>query len=821
MSIAANLAPRSKRLSLRLADLGVAIPPRVTMFLDGPEVAALDGALAWGIAEIDSDSKLKLRWASGRLPDLLDVAVESGHAEPTRYLPIATIGTTHMFAVDTADPQLAVYTWEADAGFKKWADDFDSFTRKLRKRGEKSPSEKLETALETAREHDQTANHAGILAVLTPAIAGFPTSLGDNDDGRDELGEAYLLLGNAWRAKDLAKARACYATGFELGNDHAGLHQCSLLLAAGDYEQLVTVAEKQATRIYRGGDERNWFEAHTYLGRGYLLTDRPRLATRTYHQISSLAEDHPDYIRDAVAELRELRNHSKSDRDTIEAILGWLDVPPPTLPTEQLAALRAWWPALPEAVRSAITENLTLADEAHPTDDELARISRITELTVTEASLTDVSWVTQLDRLNDLDLTENELNDLSPIARLPVLTRLDLSNNTITTLRGLAACTRLERLVVDENPLNGLEGLEGMHALEEFHACSAGIESVEPLRGLRNLAEVTVYENRIADISPLAECPRLKELSCFTNPITSGLAALGTLPRLESIDAGDDSTAEDVKALRAANPFVAIDQWSPENPADSVDLVHAPDPTAREWWNALPKVWKKALIDNEIYTSKKEPDDDDLQGLLRDDSISIEDVPLLTLEPMRKLARLDYLNVQNTSIVDLSPIAHAPRLRDLIVRDNKIDLVSLAPAEKLEELYMDRCGVSSLIGLERCRALRELHAEDNHVDDLRPLAELLELRVLDLEGNQVSSLAPLARLTELHTLGLGLTRITDLAPLIGCVQLRELEVWGTPSLANALVLADLPGLARVISHGSIPKADIAELRRRKPHLMID
>ena len=90
MSIAANLAPRSKRLSLRLADLGVAIPPRVTMFLDGPEVAALDGALAWGIAEIDSDSKLKLRWASGRLPDLLDVAVESGHAEPTRYLPIAT-----------------------------------------------------------------------------------------------------------------------------------------------------------------------------------------------------------------------------------------------------------------------------------------------------------------------------------------------------------------------------------------------------------------------------------------------------------------------------------------------------------------------------------------------------------------------------------------------------------------------------------------------------------------------------------------------------------------------------------------------------------
>ncbi len=815
MSIAANLPARSKRLSLRLADIGVVIPPRITAFLDGPEVAALDGALAWGIAEIDSDSKLKLAWASGRLPDLLDVAVESGHAEPTRYLPIATIGTTHMFAVDTADPQLAVYTWEADAGFKKWADDFDSFTKKLRKRGEKSPSEKLEAALETAREHDKAANFAGVLAVLTPAIAGFPTSLGNNDDGRDELGEAYDLLGNAWKAKDPAKAREHYRIAIDLGNETAVLDLCELLFAAGDYEQLVVVGDKH----HHGGD--SWFRLCNYLGRSYLLTERPRLATRRYHQISELAAEHPDKIREAVADLAKLRDHPKADAHAVDLIVRWLDVPPVEVPADKLAALRAWWPALPEAVRSAITETITLADEAHPTDDELARISRLSELTVTEAALTDLSWVTQLERLDDLDLAENELNDLSPLGRLPVLTRLDLSNNTITTLRGLAKCTRLERLLVDENPLNGLEGLEGMHDLEEFHACSAGIESLEPLRGLKNLTEVTVYENTIADVSPLADCPRLKELSCFTNPITSGLAALGKLPRLESVDAGDHSTVADVKALRAANAFVTIDQWSPDNPADNVDIAHEPDPTARAWWNALPKVWKKALIEHEIYTSKKEPDDDELQGLLRDDSISVDDVPLLTLEPMRRIARLDYLNVGNTGIVDLSPIARAPRLRDLIVRDNKIDLVSLAPAERLEELYMERCGVSSLIGLAHCRALRELHAEDNHVDDLRPLAELTELRVLDLAGNEVSSLAALAKLVELHTINLSLTRITDLAPLGTCTRLRELEVWGTPSLANALVLAELPGLSRVVSHGSIPKADIAELRRRKPHLVID
>ncbi|MBA3406105.1 MAG: hypothetical protein H0U13_15720, partial [Gemmatimonadaceae bacterium] len=49
----------------------------------------------------------------------------------------------------------------------------------------------------------------------------------------------------------------------------------------------------------------------------------------------------------------------------------------------------------------------------------------------------------------------------------------------------------------------------------------------------------------------------------------------------------------------------------------------------------------------------------------------------------------------------------------------------------------------------------------------------------------------------------------------------ELEVWGTPALRNALALADLPDLTSVISHGSISRAEIDELRKRRPSLTLD
>jgi internalin A len=821
VSTAANLPPRAKRLSLRIADLGVPIPPRVQQFLDGPEVEALDGARAWGLEGWDSDSKLKLRWVSGRLADILDHASELDPDAKSKYLPLAALGSeAHMFCVDVTDPALPVFFFDHEAGFKKWADDFDSFTRKLLKRGEKSPTEKLDKAIEAATALNEQKNYPAVIEVLAPVVARFPKSLTYNDDGRDELGTAYNLMGIAYeKAKDIAKASEHYEVALELGNDSAGLNLCDLLLDVHkDYEKLVQFGEKRRDSIWRmGSDNYAWFHVRNYLGQGYLLTGRPRDALRAYHQISELAIEDPPKIREAVDDLKKLRDERpEADRETIDTILGWLDVPPPSLPPGKLEQLRAWWPGLHDSIKAGIKEKIPFDGE--PTDIELTRIARLTELEVEGAELTDLSWITVLDRLDDVDLEDNEISDLTPLGKLPLLTTLDVSKNKITSLAPLAHALRLERLVIDDNPLTGLEGLENLHTLKDLHVTSAGLTSLAPLRGLRGLEEITIYENQIEDLSPLADCPRLKEISSFTNPLKRGFAALGKLPWLESVDAGDESDAADLKALRAANQLVSIDSWYPDDDADSVDVEPAPDPTLRAWWTALPNPWKKAF---EHEVGKKEPDDAALLSLVREDHIDLEDKPLPDLEPLRRFEIVDWLNLDNTGTNNLAPLSRLPRLRDLHASDNKLDLVSLAPAEKLEELFVHRCQLTSLIGLERCRGLRELYAEDNFIDDLRPLTELTELRHLDLDGNRVTDLAVLAQLRKLHTLKLALTRITDLAPLASCTALRELHVWGVPPLRNALVLAELPELTTVISHGSIPKADVDELRRRNPGLAID
>lgn len=247
-----------------------------------------------------------------------------------------------------------------------------------------------------------------------------------------------------------------------------------------------------------------------------------------------------------------------------------------------------------------------------------------------------------------------------------------------------------------------------------------------------------------------------------------------------------------------------------------------PDPTLRAWWDGLPKAWQDAF-DSELDRDSrgKPPTDEALLKLVHEDSVSIDDKPLPDLEPMRKFSRADYINFGNTGIVDLSPLSRLASMRDLIVRDNKVDLATLAPAEQLEELYIERCQLTSLAGIAGCKLLREIHGEDNRIEDLTPLAGLRELRILDLEGNRVSDLTPLANLPRLRTLKLGLNRVTDVAPLVRCLELRVVELWANLPLRNGLALADLPDLVRVISHGSLSREDLAELRRRRPDVSWD
>ena len=830
MSVLANQprkTPSMKTPSGRIARFGVPVPPRIQQFLDGPEVTQYAGVKAWGLPGWAADTKMKVVWASKLLEDINEYANDGDHYDTgVKYLPLARVGEEwNMFAVDVSDEALPVYYFESDSGFSRWAASFDEFLKKLLKKGDKTPAERLEHAYEQAGELNEAKRHADVIALLEPVLAQFPITdeRRSLDDTSDTLGAAHNLVGIAYEnLGDISRAIATYEIAYKLGAESAALNVCDLWLNHfKDYGRLVEYAEALRKTIWSWSNAYAWFHVRNYLGQAYLLTKQPALAVRAYHELlEHFRNEEPAKVTQAIEELRALiAERPETDRATAETILAWLDTPAAELPAEQLAVMKTWWTTLPEAVTTAITEAIKL--EGDPSDADYARIANLTALEIEDAELEDLAWVTMLDKLEELDLENNDIVDLTPLASLPRLRDLDISENQVESLRPLAPCVRLERLSIGENELAGLEGLEGMKRLSYFHANEAELTSLEPLRRLPELVEVTIYQNDIEDISPLSESPRIKEISSFTNPISKGFPSLALLPWLESVDAGDDTPDEDVRALQVARPLVKIDHWYPDDDDDEAEPPPDPElPAIREWWQALSSEWRAILDSDE--RGKPDPSDDALLELVRKDSLHVDDNRLTDLLPLQRFTRLDYLNLGNTGTTDLTAVATLPRLRDLLIRDNPLrTLAPLVAAKFLEEIYVERCKLASLAGLERCALLRELHAEDNLVEDLAPLAALIELRELDFENNRLRSIAVLGKLPRLHTLKLGLNQIADVAPLAGCKELRSIEIWANPGIVGALALADLPELTRIISHGSLPASEIAELRRRRPDVRVD
>ncbi|MBX3158559.1 MAG: hypothetical protein KF773_21495 [Deltaproteobacteria bacterium] len=808
--------------SSKLARFKVPIPARIASFFDGPELAEYDGRRAHGLRGWSGDTKLKVHFGSPRLGACHAYASDGHFAGAAALLPIAAAGTeTRMFAVDTASPALAVHLFDDEEGWSKFADGFDAFLANLLRKGEKTPTEHLAGAYERAKELHDAAQHADVIATLEPMLARFPEGLDVWDDARGALGAAHNLVGIAHeKAGDLERALAAYRRGLALGADSAGLNIVDLYFDHfHDYAKVIELAEERRRHTW-ANDAYAWFHLRNYLGRAYLLTERPADAVRAYHQISDRSP--AEKVAEAVTDLRELLERPGVDRATAESILAWLARPrtaPPSL--ERAAELRAWWSELPEPVKEAVRTGLDLEDDADLTDEQLVRATELDELSVTHDEHDDLGWLGMFTRLDDLSLEGTGISDVAPIARHTSLTRLDLGENQVTSLRPLAALTRLVRLACGENPLGSLDGVEAMRDLRDLHAPKTGIASLEPLRGLPELVEVTLYENEIEDLAPLATCPRLKKISAFSNPLARGVAALAALPWLESVHCGDAGPRDEIDQLRRASAAIEVEHWTHPQPERADDG----DPAERRaWWSALPPAWRARLaklLDRD-ERDRPEPSDEALRALLGEDHVSLDEGPLPDLEPLRRFVRADYVCIAQTGATDLAAVAALPRLRDLVARDNPLtSLAPLAAARHLEELYLQRCGVASLAGLEGCPALRELSAEDNAIADLSPLTNLAELRELDLEGNRVASVTALAGKARLHTLRLGQNRITDVSALATCTSLRTLEIWANPGVRGAIALAALPELRRLISHGALPPRELDELRRRRPDLVVD
>jgi len=134
--------------------------------------------------------------------------------------------------------------------------------------------------------------------------------------------------------------------------------------------------------------------------------------------------------------------------------------------------------------------------------------SRLTSLTLSRDSLTDISALNGLTSLTQLGLFDNSITDASPIAGLTALTVLNLSSNLINDVGPLSELTSLTHLYLNDNLL----------------------VNVLALGGLTSLLEITLDHNRLGDISGLSGNTNLYGLSLEGNTTMDGFWFFPLLP---------------------------------------------------------------------------------------------------------------------------------------------------------------------------------------------------------------------------------------------------------------------------------------------------
>lgn len=154
---------------------------------------------------------------------------------------------------------------------------------------------------------------------------------------------------------------------------------------------------------------------------------------------------------------------------------------------------------------------------------------------LTEELIAQASDTKPVSSVTDLTLPNKKLNDISCLKELANLVRLDLSHNCLRSIKALSNCRSLKWLSVASNDLQSLDGIEILTNLVVLN-CSCnkltGIREVENLFGLRALI---ANDNELNTISKLQNLTALNTLVLSKNPISSFGAALECVPSLNKL----------------------------------------------------------------------------------------------------------------------------------------------------------------------------------------------------------------------------------------------------------------------------------------------
>ena len=196
---------------------------------------------------------------------------------------------------------------------------------------------------------------------------------------------------------------------------------------------------------------------------------------------------------------------------------------------------------------------------------EIASLSRLETLSLTNCSISDLSFLTPLTDLRTLYLPDNKINDLTPLVGLTQLRTLYLDKNPLTDLTPLIQLPHLATLSIQGVTIANyvLEDLQT--SMPECRIFSDSVvEAVRPITlggtvFTEDVEELDLSDREIRDISKLSYCLQLRDLNLSGNPLSS-LTTLAGLPKLTILNlASTGLMDEDLEFLATIGRLTYLD----------------------------------------------------------------------------------------------------------------------------------------------------------------------------------------------------------------------------------------------------------------------
>ena len=247
---------------------------------------------------------------------------------------------------------------------------------------------------------------------------------------------------------------------------------------------------------------------------------------------------------------------------------------------------------------------LDLSDNSISDISALVDIPGLTELDLSDNSISDISPLVSMTKLTTLDLSNNSIKSVAALKELTKLTELQIGGNKLGSFTVVGKLTALKTLGLNDTGLkdsdlsslytlkdlkklniedNGALTESGVSALqkklpgctishselarsielggksfpsdsETVEATDLGLTDISRVSGFTNVKHMDLSKNQISSVSALSSLTSLESLDLSDNKITD-VSALHSLKNLKQLWLGGNNlSAEQIDALRAALP---------------------------------------------------------------------------------------------------------------------------------------------------------------------------------------------------------------------------------------------------------------------------